>query len=74
MKQKVEGHNNLLRDSETGAIINIDSSGYSSYIMNKVIKDEESIRIQNVEQDLANIQNELSELKTLLKEVLNGPR
>ena len=70
MKQKVEGHNNLLRDSETGAIINIDSSGYSSYIMNKVIKDEESIRIQNVEQDLANIQNELSELKTLLKEVL----
>ena len=74
MKQKVEGHNNLLRDSETGAIINIDSSGYSSYIMNKSIKDEESIRIQNVEQDLANIQNELSELKTLLKEVLNGPR
>ena len=74
MKQKVEGHNNLHRDSETGAIINTDSSGYSSYIMNKSIKDEESIRIQNVEQDLANIQNELYELKTLLKEALNGSR
>ena len=42
--------------------------------MNKNIKDEESIRIQNVEQDLANIQNELYELKTLLKEALNGSR
>ena len=71
---KVEGHNNLLRDSETGAIINNDKSGYSSYMMNKSIKDEESIRIQNVEQDLANIQNEISELKLLLKEALYGSR
>ena len=41
---KVEGHNNLLRDGDTGAIINNDKSGYSSYMMNKSIKDEESIR------------------------------
>ena len=71
---KVEGHNNLLRDGDTGAIINNDKSGYSSYMMNKNIKDEESIRIQNVEQDLANIQNEISELKSLLKEALYGSR
>ena len=45
MKQKVEGHNNLARDSETGAIINVDKSGYSSYMMSKSVKDEESIRI-----------------------------
>ena len=71
---KVEGHNNLLRDGDTGFIINNDKSGYSSYMMNKSIKDEESIRIQNVEQDLANIQNEISELKSLLKEALYGSR
>jgi len=71
---KVEGHNNLLRDGDTGAIINNDKSGYSSYMMNKSIKDEESIRIQNVEQDLANIHNEISELKSLLKEALYGSR
>ena len=71
---KVEGHNNLLRDGDTGAIINNDKSGYSSYMMNKNVKDEESIRIQNVEQDLANIQNEISELKSLLKEALYGSR
>ena len=73
-KLKVEGHNNLLRDGETGAIINNDKSGFSSYMMNKNIKNEESIRIQNVEQDLANIQNEISELKSLLKEALYGSR
>ena len=43
-------------------------------MMSKSVKDEESIRIQNVEQDLANIQNEISELKSLLKEALYGSR
>lgn len=71
---KVEGHNNLLRNSDTGAIINSDKSGYSSYMMNKGIKNKESTRIENVEQDLANIHNELSELKLLLKEALYGSR
>ena len=73
-KLKVEGHNNLLRDRETGAIINNDKSGFSSYMMNKNIKNEESIRIQNVERDLANIHSEISELKLLIKEALNGSR
>jgi len=73
-KLKVEGHNNLLRDGETGAIINNDKSGFSSYMMNKNIKNEESIRIQNVERDLANIHSEISELKLLIKEALNGSR
>ena len=50
-KLKVEGHNNLLRDSETGAIINDDKSGFSSYMTNKIIKHEESTRIQNVERE-----------------------
>ena len=75
MKQiKVEGHNNLLRDSENGAIVNNDKSGFSSYMMNKTIKHEESTRIQNVERDLANIHSEISELKLLIKEALNGSR
>ena len=73
-KLKVEGHNNLFRDSETGAIINNDKSGFSSYMTNKIIKHEESTRIQNVERDLANIHSEISELKMLIKEALNGSR
>ena len=73
-KLKVEGHNNLLRDSETGAIINNEKSAFSSYIMNKTIKNEESTRIQKVKRDLANIHSEISELKMLIKEALNGSR
>ena len=73
-KLKVEGHNNLFRDEETGAIVNNDKSGFSSYMMNKTIKHEESTRIQNVERDLANIHSEISELKLLIKEALYGSR
>ena len=40
----------------------------------QTIKYEESTRIQNVERDLANIQSEISKLKLLIKEALNGSR
>ena len=35
---KVEGHSNLFRDSETGAIINKDNHGYDQYL--KLIKSD----------------------------------
>ena len=31
----VEGHKNLFRDEKTGAIINMDSAGYSNYMTDK---------------------------------------
>ena len=31
----VEGHKNLFRDEKTGAIVNMDTAGYSAYMSNK---------------------------------------
>ena len=31
----VEGHKNLFRDEKTGAIINMDTAGYSTYMSDK---------------------------------------
>ena len=31
----VEGHKNLFRDEKTGAIINMDTSGYNNYMSDK---------------------------------------
>ena len=31
----VEGHKNLFRDEKTGAIVNMDTSGYSNYLSDK---------------------------------------
>lgn len=65
----VNGHKNLYRDENTGAIINCDSFEYSQYISNreKRKKEKELYRIE-----IDNLKNEVSEIKSLLKELING--
>lgn len=61
---KVEGHTNLYRDEETGAIINTDSTGYDDYI--------KSIERRNSEKkEIEKIKSDIDEIKSLLKDLLN---
>jgi len=61
---RVEGHKNLYRDEESGAILNTDSVGYSEYIKQREIRKKERVEIKN-------LKNEISEIKSLLKELLD---
>jgi len=63
----VEGHKNLFRDEKTGAIVNTDTLGYSQYIK---IKSEK----QKQREELDQIKNDINEIKSLLKELVNGPK
>ena len=63
----VEGHSNLFRDRNTGAIVNNDSSGYSQY---KKMKQ----RRQTEREELDTLKKDIEEIKSLLKELTNGPR
>jgi len=63
----VEGHNNLFRDRNTGAIINTDSSGYTQY---KKMKQ----RRQTEREELDTLKKDIDEIKSLLKELTNGSR
>lgn len=63
----VEGHPNLYRDEKTGAIINYDTNGYNQYknlVNNKVAQ----------RQEIEKIKNDIEEIKSLLKELINGSR
>lgn len=64
---KVEGHSNLYRDPKTNSIINKSSSQYDEYITKRSLKDKESQKLQNLEEDVANMKSDLSEIKTLLR-------
>ena len=63
----VEGHSNLFRDKNTGAIVNTDSSGYTQY---KKLKQ----RRQTEREELDTLKKDIDEIKSLLKEITNGPR
>ena len=69
---KVEGHNNLIRDENSNAILNTDSSEYNNYISLRAKRTQGSERIDNMEDDLKSLKDDINEIKTLLKALSNG--
>ena len=71
---ELDGNKDLARDPETNAIVNVNSLEYSQYLSIKSVKSENNQKAQTMEQDLANVKGELDEIKSLLKELLNGSK
>ena len=71
---ELDGNKDLARDPETNAIINVNGLEYSQYLSIKSVKSENNQKAQTMEQDLANVKGELDEIKSLLKELLNGSK
>ena len=69
---EMEGHKDLARDPETGAIINVNTLDYTQYLSRRDVKTEKNQKVQTIEEDLANVKSELNEIKSLLKELLHG--
>lgn len=63
---RVEGHKNLYRDEDSGAIINHDTNGYSEYIKMRDLK-------RSQKDEIDKLKNEITEIKSLLKELVNNP-
>lgn len=64
---KVEGHNDLVRDSETGAIINTNKTEYEKYVAQRDSRNKENNKIENLESQVSSIKNDLDEIKALLR-------
>ena len=69
---KVEGHSDLARDPKTNSIVKVNSTDYEQYVARRSVKNEEVQKSENVEQELANLKSEMNEIKSLLKELVNG--
>lgn len=63
----VDGHPNLYRDAQTGAIINCDSIAYNQYVSSLRKRETEKREIENIKKDI-------DEIKLLLKELINGSK
>lgn len=69
---KVKGHDYFVRDPRTNAIINTNRSEYSEYITNRESKVKEQQKIQELEVNVANMKDDLNEIKSLLRSLVNG--
>ncbi len=62
---KVKNEDNLYRDVDTGAIINTDRSSFEKYKKSRS-------KFRNMEQELDYVKSEISEIKSLLHQIINS--
>jgi len=58
----VEGHKNLFRDEKTGAIINMDTSGYNNYMSDKRRNSDKQAELDAMKEELETLKSMLNEL------------
>lgn len=61
---KVEGHHNLYRDENSGAIVNCDVTSYNQYVNSLTQRDLRRKELDDMKKDI-------DEIKSLLKELIN---
>ena len=60
----VEGHKNLFRDEKTGAIINMDASGYSNYMSDKRRNSDKQSELNSMKKEIETLKLMLIELSS----------
>ena len=61
---KVDGHDGLVRDQNTGAILNLDDSA--------IVARRKSMQLNSALDDINTLKNEVSELKSILAEIIKN--
>jgi len=69
-KLKVEGYNNLTRDTNSHAIINTDKTAYQRAIARAKAATKERDQFRNATREINNLKCEMHEIKDMLKKVL----
>tara|TARA_B100000700_G_scaffold327634_1_gene442766 strand:+ start:2689 stop:2895 length:207 start_codon:yes stop_codon:yes gene_type:complete len=61
---KVDGHDGLVRDQNTGAILNLDDSAIAAR--------RKSMQLSSALEDINTLKNEVSELKSILRGIIKN--
>jgi len=69
-KIKVEGHQSLVRDTVSNAVINSSTSEYKIYMARYRAREQESDKLRNACKEINSLKAELREIKDLVLKVL----
>jgi len=70
--QLIEGYKHLVRDKETGAVLNINTEIPQGLKLAKLKKRKEQEQLETNTSDINSIKNELTEIKTMLRTLVDG--
>ena len=71
-KIKVEGHEHLVRDVNSGAIVNTNVTEYQLYMKRVKSREQQGDQIRSAVKEINTLKAELREIKGLIKELVNG--
>ena len=69
-KLRVEGHENLIRDTSSNAVINSSTSEYRIYMAKYRAREQQSDELRNACKEINTLKAELREIKSLITKVL----
>ena len=69
-KLRVEGHQSLVRDTSSNAVINTSTSEYRIYMSRHKAREKQSDELRNACKEINSLKAEFREIKDLIKKVL----
>jgi len=72
MYTKIEGYPDLVKDGNTGAVLSNNNNAYNAVKKRHKAKQLEKDKMQQQETDINSIKSEVSEIKTMLKILIEG--
>jgi len=70
VKIRVEGHESLVRDTVSNAVINSSTSEYKIYMSKYRAREKQSDELRNACKEINTLKAELREIKSLIKKVI----
>jgi len=69
---KVKDNEHLIRDANSNCIVNTNKAEYEEYLTRRKLKKSEKSKVENIERDISTLRNEITEIKDLLRSLVNG--
>jgi hypothetical protein len=68
---KVENEPGLVRDAESNGIIHVDDATYKAYKLARDLEKQKKLKEEMLNNRINNLENDISEIKSLLKELIS---
>ena len=69
---KVKNNEHLVKNTKSNFIINTNKAEYDEYLTRRKLKQNEKNKVDNLERDLSTLRNEITEIKDMLRSLVNG--
>ena len=69
---KVKDHDHLMRNTQSNCIVNTNKAEYEEYLTRRKLKKSEKNKVDNLERDISTLRDEITEIKDLLRSLVNG--